>query len=209
MRTPGVFLTAFLAASLALSAQQPAPTPTSPYVEALPARGHWRVDFTWKSPTPGAAPASNGAATQLQTIDVVKTGPLMRVTLTFSDGTTQQFDSDGDAMLDHTASGWHRVGLSTVGPVYPYSPAGFSLVNWVGPGSFKDVVKYGQVVCFHYATSHAEAWIAADSRQPVAARQGDAQVTYQFLSPPDSPLTGPPEEEALIRAIDHPVPESP
>jgi hypothetical protein len=207
MKTPCGFFIAFLMGSLALSAQQPAPTP--PYVAELPARGHWRAEFTWKSPSPGAAPTPDSTAAKLETIDVVKSGHLVRVTLNFSDGTTQQIDSAGETVLDHTASGWHRAGISAAYPPYPYYPVGFSLVNWVGPGSFRDMVTYDHIVCFHYVAGNAEAWIAANSRQPVAASQGNLQVTYRFLPPPDSPLTGPPAEEALIQAIEHPLPESP
>lgn len=68
-------------------------------------------------------------------------------------------------------------GMSDFNTVYP----GFT---WLDPGFFKGTVELNGRTCRHYVDSenNREAWVDAESNEPVAFRNGDARFSYEFLS---------------------------
>ena len=201
MRT--LLLCALLSGFLSPVCAEEKPVPREPYVMPLPAKGHWRIDFHVQQPEGAAVPATPASApAQLVALDFVKSGRFLRVTQVFSDGRTRSADTEGNSMLEHTGSGWHRSTLNGGVPPYPYYSAGFPLADWIGADSFKDVVRYRQVECFHYANGDREAWIAVDSMRPAGGRQAATEAVYQFLETPDSLPDLSPDERALLQAVD-------
>jgi len=208
--------------SPATFAQGETPVPKPPYVAPVPSYAHWTIRIQ-----PASSPASPQSASPTRDttslplmIDTVKTGGVKQVTLSYAGLPPEQINEKDGIIFLPTPKGTVMVhdsggvvpngsGSSTPDPVDPemtgpyplYSP-GFLFADWLGgkgSSSFKNVVLYNQVRCFHYQDGGDEAWIDVDTMLPVATKHEGIEVDFQFLAAPTSPLQLPPEEAASLQ----------
>ncbi len=192
----GLGLIVGLGIARAQSDEKPVPKP--PYMEPVPDYGHWKVTFHYKpAPKKDAASATGGDITTttvpgappaappdvpLVSIETIKTGDLRGVTLTFADGTTKQFTCQGDWVLSSTPKGPQLGFASQTEQPYGYYTTGFILLDGVtiNMSTFKEAAKHNDVMAFHYKSGNTDVWIDPYTLHPLAAKQEDVEVSYDF-----------------------------
>jgi hypothetical protein len=208
--------------SPATFAQSETPVPRPPYIAPVPSYAHWTIKIQPSSSpgsTPSAQPTRDTTFLPLM-IDTVKTGDTKQVTLSYAGQPPEEINEKDGIVFLPTPKGTLMVheppanlptapGSSPLdaadpeleGPYPLYSP-GFLFARWLASGassSFKDVVIYNQVRCFHYQNGGDEAWIDVATMLPVALRHDGIEADYQFLAPPTSPLQLPPDEAVSLQ----------
>ena len=217
----GVFL---LTTAGRLAAQVSAPTPEPPkppLLAPIPARSQWvvRVD-----PPRSGAPAptdvhakQNGLPVY---IAVTKVGATMRSLVGMADKTRREYwQVGGTAVLQD--GGHLQVVSNTQGfGLYTFASTGaFYGFAWIKPENFRGTEKHRGIDCHHYVEDtpdtrppsaehpapappfHREAWINADTRQPVSVAAEFGVLDYEFSEPPPS-LSLPPDFQAALDADD-------
>jgi hypothetical protein len=187
-------------ASLSLAQQDGKPVPRPPYVAAIPVNGHWSVTLDASDPQAPAGTKAPLADEHVPTsIDTIKVGNTKRVTLFFKDGTSRRFDQVDGYFLTASPAGAKLFVPMDASPPYPFYTDGFLFVDHVNPSTFKGVVTCKGVDCFHYQDGSLDIWIAVDSMLPVAAESGKVTAYFQFMAPPDAPITLPADEELILQ----------
>jgi hypothetical protein len=201
-------------------------SPTAPAQSAnsVPNDGHWIIKIK-----PPASPASQQPAAptpkvetdQPVMLDTVKTGDIKQVTVYFRTQPSMVFNQKSDTIFVPTAKGDlmvhdsdHPISTGDAGATtpldpdagfdgpYPFYSRGFVFADFLrnkGGSSFKNVVLYANVRCFHYQSGDYEAWIDVASMLPVATKHQGIEADFQFLAAPTSPLQLPPDEAASLQ----------
>ena len=198
-----LFLAAMLAVSCNAEAQlEEKPVPKAPYLTPVPLKAHWTITLRHPGHTGESAKAGGAepvASSFPVSIDVVKSAKVKQTTLSFPDGTTRRFDQVDPYLLVSSPAGVSLSILDNNTPPYPLYSDGFLFTNCVKLANYKDVATYKGIVCFHYQSNSGEAWVAVDSMLPVLAKEASGIIAeYQFKAPPESDLTLPPEEAAVL-----------
>jgi hypothetical protein len=169
-------------------AQEPL-RPKPPYMASVPNSAHWVV--TMKSP--------HGESEQPITIDIVKTRDIKRLTISYNTGKTKVIYAVRGCHLTETAKGPELIDIDQNNVLYPFLSDEFAFIGQLRADQFKDVVKINGADCFHFQKGASEVWVAADSKLPVAAREGGAMAYFQFFPPSEAPVTLPPAESAFLQ----------
>lgn len=201
--------------SVGWAADEP-PKPVPPYVAEPPKNGHWKISVQWIDPsavaTPGApaTPPLPPSPTKINALEILKVGDFRRALLTYGSRPPVTVDQRGIYVFTIDDDGqWASYAANAFMTPYAFFSVKFPLTEWVGIDSYKDLVKYKGVQTFHYKSGDLEAWIAIDTMLPVGAKRPDAEITFEFLTPPTGPLPLDPQEAVLLRRIDHPPLPSP
>lgn len=188
-RPHSLFLLIPLLAVLALSCTEvngqtaaASPAPPAPALSPVPEYVRWVVTFQYPGDT---AKAKEIPANRLRQIEVIKAGDTRRDIITYGDGSTSQFDRRGPYLWIVNAQGVELTMPPGDTALYPFYARGYTLMDWVEPHHYVDQVKYRGTLCSHYRSESQEAWIAVDSRLPVAATNpAGIEAVFRFYDRP-------------------------
>ncbi|MFA7343506.1 MAG: hypothetical protein WC003_04300 [Terrimicrobiaceae bacterium] len=177
--------------------------PSPPLVTTPPDRAHWKI-------TPNQIkkqmPADAQENPELLEIEAWKTPSVARVIQQWGNGkASESWIADGYLLHKFPAlpdiyvtplslrSSVQDDGMSDFNAVYP----GFT---WLDLKYYTGVIPLGGKKCHHYADpeNDREAWVDAETKAPVAYRNGASNFVYAFLAPPAQDPTMP---EAFLREL--------
>lgn len=189
------YLKIFIIAILLVGANLLHAQQSGPKVAPMPKDAHWVVTFK----QPGDEKAAPTSGRELLSIDTVKTGDSRRVTLAYSDGTSDVFDQVRDYLLTSSPEGPQLSMAIADPPSYPFFSNGFLFTDGIETATFVGAEDFQGVPCLRYRLSEGDVLISAETKLPVAAKHNTLTAYFQFLPSPTAPLVLPAEMAALLQ----------
>jgi len=182
-----------------LRAQEVYPAPKAPFVRPVPDFAEWTVTMQKTSELAKATPS------KIREVHVIKTKDTARVSISYSDQTTEEYWIANHAILTPNSSNT-RITLMPVtsakasferdlqganeAELSPRFFGYFAGITWISESCFDRVVFLERHPCYHYvAAKRMEAWIDSDTRLPVAYKDLVSNTTYRYtFAPPPKDL---------------------
>jgi len=191
---------------LGLGLADPIPAPTPPWVAPVPDHAHWIISVTYEGAKGGSATSSDP---QLKQMEVRKTGNIKNDTMTYSNGTHEDYWYIGTHTLQPESFDNTKIIMDDFaadpngGKGSPIRSLGFTGFTWVNGNCFDKVVTYENEVCYHYVFTGehgVEAWTNVKDKMPVAYCMDGILYVYTFETPPANQLALPPACQKIIDA---------
>jgi hypothetical protein len=181
------------------------PPPTAPFVAVFPENGDWLVSTkltALPAPAPDQPVIPGKVDRRIASIHVVKTGKTrFEQKIYGSHEMSERWYVDSYCLYALPGQPVRAVDLSnmTDGEGRPVAAVtAFYGVEWVTSQYYDKVEPKEKIPCYHYVFGVREAWIAVQTRLPVAYKDAAGLLyTYTFNSPPENPMTLP---EAYAKA---------
>lgn len=128
-------------------------------------------------------------------IDIVRTGDVQKETVKLNNGSTQERWKEKDMLFMIDSASPERIAVTSPKMnIYELEGTGFSdlqELSWIRDAVFTGKEKRGNLECEVYRAGDRTVWVDPSSRLPIFFNSPQVRVSYQYKTPPSSPLVLP------------------